>query len=170
MKDFFNYQYNSNLSIIENLQVEHQQYENFQKECQNGVIKATLKLAEIYIKTKIELNSTNQAVAEIYGKTEATIRNYIKIYTNKKLFETPVSNGDLSIRNMLAIVNGKKYIDKSGNLQRIESNTSKTSSKTQCIEELKAENIFLKETIEGLNNEIIYLKKTNNINKVMVIE
>jgi hypothetical protein len=93
-----------------NLHKEHDEYEALENSCQEGILKITIKIGEIYKQAKIELgkDATNQKVGEYFSKSEATVRNYIKIADNRKiLFETPVSER-LSVRNMVAVINAKK--------------------------------------------------------------
>lgn len=98
------------LDVMGNLHKEHDEYEALQVSCQEGILKIAIKIGEIYKQAKVELgkDATNQKVGEYFSKSEATVRNYIKIADNREiLFETPVSEM-LSVRNMVAVINGKK--------------------------------------------------------------
>lgn len=103
------------LDVMGNLHKKHNEYEALQNSCQEGILQITIKMGEIYKKAKIELgkkgkDATNEKVGEYFNKSEATVRNYIKIADNRKiLFETPVSE-TLSVRNMVAIINAKKRV------------------------------------------------------------
>ena len=98
------------LDVMENLHKKHDEYEALENSCQEGILQITIKIGEIYKQAKVELgkDATNQKVGEYFSKSEATVRNYIKIADNKEiLFETPVSE-TLSVRNMVAVINAKK--------------------------------------------------------------
>lgn len=106
-----NYTNDTSLSSIDNLTQAHNKYEEIHNKCQEVVVQTAIKLGEIYIKAKAELGTSdkeasNEIVGQHFGKSETTIRNYIKIYNNKDKFETAVAN-DLSVRKMLEIINGK---------------------------------------------------------------
>lgn len=166
------------LDVMENLHKEHDEYEAFQNSCQEGLVFAAIKLGEIYIDAKVELGTqdkfaTNQEVGNYFGKTESTIRNYIKIAENRdKLFETAVSE-ILSVRNMLKIINGTATQNPDGTIVKDDTvkndSTKKVTVKTleryeTKIANLKTENVELKNEKKELSKEITVLK--NQIKKL----
>ena len=163
------YKNEADLSVLENLKNAHIELESFQNSCQEGLLHSTIKMGEIYKKAKKELGSdkklaTNQVVGDHFGKSEATIRNYIKIADNKaKILETPVSDL-LSVRNMVAIIDGRATQNDDGTVDKktnISSEKTKKEEKfTIQIRTLKKENIFLKNEIKELKKQ---LKEANKI-------
>ena len=140
------------LNAMENLHKKHDEYEALQNSCQEGILQITIKMGEIYKKAKIELgkdgkDATNQKVGEYFSKSEATVRNYIKIADNRKiLFETPVSE-ILSVRNMVTVINAKK----------------RTTHKKKTVKKNEAhyvsENKKLKDEKKELERKVSELKK-----------
>ena len=148
--DDFQYQEEAELSVIENLVQEHNLYDAFEQNYQNGAVKAAIKKGEIYIKAKVELGTngqeaSNQTIGNHFKKSEATIRNYISIYNNRDMFETPVSS-QLSIRQMI-----KKIRDKTSEAPKKEpKKKAVVSHKDRKIFELEEENNSLKEELQSV--------------------
>lgn len=166
------------LDEMENLHKKHDEYEALQNSCQEGLVFAAIKLGEIYIDAKVELGTqdkfaTNQELGNYFGKTEATIRNYIKIAENRdKLFETAVPE-ILSVRNMLKIINGTATQNPDGTIVKGDTikndSTKKVTEKTlkryeTKIANLETENLELKNEKKELSKEITVLK--NQIKKL----
>jgi hypothetical protein len=162
------YENNDELSLMENLKQEHDQYDKIQNIYQEGIVQATIKMGEIYIKAKDELlkekssneelpkkdkKVTNQEIGNYFGKSEATVRNYIKIANNRNvIFETHVSE-TLSVRNMIAIIDGRAKQKEDGSVEKkAKEKLSKEESiarKNEQIKELRSENQKLKILIQN---------------------
>jgi len=147
--DDYKYEADEGLSVIDNLVVEHNYYDGFERNYQNGVVKAAIKKGEIYLKAKMELGedgkeASNQTIGNYFKKSEATIRNYISIYENRDMFETPVSN-QLSVRQMMRKIQEKK----SPAPKKEPKKKAVVSHKDRQIFELEEENNSLKEELQS---------------------
>jgi len=154
----WHYSANETLSTLENLQNEHKHYEKIQSDCQAGVITATLKMAEIYLAAKKELKakgepSSNEAVGKIFGKSEGTIRHYLKILDNKDKFVTPVTN-DLSVRAMLDIIDGRAILQNDGTVKKVKTQVQELSKKDQLILDLQHEVEMKQMVIDELKSRL----------------
>lgn len=154
------------ISVLENLKNANKEYETFQNSCQEGILHSTIKMGEIYKIAKIELGSdkrlaTNTVVGEYFGKSEATIRNYIKIADNKeKIIVTPIWE-KLSVRNMVAIIDGRAEQNEDGTVnKKIAISNKKYEKYKNQIRTLKEENISLKSKIKEVEKQ---LKEVNKL-------
>jgi len=154
----WHYSANETLSTMENLQHEHKHYETLQSKCQAGVITATIRMAEIYLAAKKDLetrgeSSSNEAVGKIFGKTEGTVRNYLKIFNHQDKFVTPVTN-NLSVKAMVDIIDGRAILQDDGTVNRVKPKAKKLSQKDQMIFDLQREVEMKQMVIDELTSRL----------------
>lgn len=160
------------LSVMDNLKVAHNEYESIQNSCKEALVYTSIKIGKIYKDAKVEMYTggnkiTNHEIGNQFAVSEATVRNYIRIYDNKEIVMATFKPEELNISGMLAIINGKSIQNEDGSLSKEHKPKIKADYIVQNEQlkkennNLKAENEQLQKELEKANSKITEMSKGN---------
>jgi hypothetical protein len=159
------YSTQADLSEIDNLKAAHDDYEFIELQCSETIAFIAIRKGEIYKKAKVELikdgkKVSNKEIGSFFNKSEATIRNYIKIFDNKELVMATPSPELLNVRNIIAIIDGRAKQNKDGCVET-DKKTPEQKKEAYIVENktLKEENRSLKSKIKDLEKQLLEANK-----------